>query len=193
MPTTAQPTATVLPSATPAPTTAPIPNLTLDQLAEQLLVEADDLAADARRPTGENRELEVVRHYVPVYLASACVAGQEPSVEDFRVVTGNALGNRKLVEREARGVIRVIISAADSWRNGNLDTATQLCLKPYLYPESVSDAKPAIELYLASSLPPLSPLARGGFETKARESAGEWFNLSDQQEPYISWLCGNQC
>lgn len=193
MPTTAPSPVTVLPSATLAPTSAPILILTLEQLAEQLGVEADALAADLRRPTGENRKLGVVRHYVAVFLASACVEGQEPSAEDFRIFAYNALGNRILVEREARGVIREIISAADRWRNGSLDATTQLCLKPYLYPESSLEAKPAIELYLASSLPPLSPLARGGFEAQTRERADEWFNLSDQQEAYISWLCGNQC
>jgi len=192
------PTATSLPTETPEPAITPTPDWTLerikrDRLAEQLLVEADALAADARRVSGENRALDVVRHYVPVYLASACVEGKEPSVEDFKVFTSNAIGNRRLVEREARGVIRVIIGAADSWRNQSLDAATQHCLKPYLYPESVPDATPAVELFLAASLPPLSPLVKGGFGAQVRDRADGWFNQTDNREPYISWLCGSNC
>ena len=199
-PATARPTPTVAPSPTaaPEPTIASTPDWTLertkrDRLAEQLLIEADSLAADARRVMGENRNLEVVRHYVSVYLASTCVDGQEASFDDFRLFANNAIGNRKLVEREARKVIRVIIAAADSWRKQSLDAATQHCLRPYLYPDSVSDAAPAVELYLASILPPLTKLSRGSFEAQARERAGGWFNQSETQEPYISWLCDNEC
>ena len=116
-----------------------------------------------------------------------------PSVEDFRQFTNNAIGNRRLVEREARNVIRVIIAAADSWRKQSFETATQHCLGSYLYPDSVSDGAPAVELYLASSLPPLTKLSRGSFEAQARENAGGWFDQSETEEPYIFWLCGTEC
>lgn len=198
VPLLATPTQTPLRTVTPEPTITPTPDWALvkiqrEQLAEQLIVEADAVATDARRLVGETRALDVVRHYVPVYLALACVESKEPSVKDFRLFTNNAIAKRTLVDRAALRVIRVILDAANSWRNQSLDTATQLCLQPYLYPESLTDAKPAIDLYLASSLPSLSPLAKGGFEAQVRGRAGGWFDQTDQQEPYISWLCGNDC
>ena len=195
-------TATPLPTptGTPEPATAATPDWAMekiqrDRLAEQLLIEADSVIADARRFEGAYRlALEAsIRHYVPLYLSTTCVEGKEPSVEDFRVFTNNAIAKRTLIDRAAIRIIRVIIGAAASWRNQNLDAATEHCLQPYLYPESVADARPAIDLYLAASLPSLSPLARGGFEAQVRETAGGWFDQTDQPEPYISWLCGDNC
>jgi len=191
------PTPSLLRTATPEPTIAPTIDWTLDRdwLAEQLLVEADSVASNARRfEGGDSRDLDVlVPLYVPLYLASRCVEGKKPSVEDFRVFANNSISKRTLVDQAAVRVIRVIISAADSWRTQSLDAATQHCLQPYLYPESASDANPAIDLYLVSSLPSLSPLAKSGFEVQVRERARRWFDQIDPQEPYISWLCGDNC
>lgn len=188
------------PTANPEPAVAATPDWDLekvqrDKLADQLLIEADSVAANAIRFEGrDSRDLgELVRQFVPLFMASACVEGKETSVKDFRVFANNAIGNRTSVNRAAIRTIRVIIGAAESWRNESLDAATQHCLQPYLYPESVSDARPAIDLYLAARLPTLSPLAKGGFEALVRETAGGWFDQTDQQEPYISWLCGDNC
>jgi hypothetical protein len=166
-----------------------------DRLAELLLIEADSVAADARRFEGGRRlALETpIYHYVPLYMTSTCLGGTEPSVEGFRVFANNSIARRTLVDREAVRIIRVIIGTAEGWRSQSLGAATQHCLQPYLYPESVADASPAIDLYLAASLPPLSPLAKGGFEAQVRATAGDWFDQSDRQEPYISWLCGDNC
>lgn len=187
-PTPSPPTATAF--ATPTPQT--LEGLSHEELVELLLIEADAIAEEADRFRGENRALDVVNHYVPVYLASACVENREPSIADFKLYTNNAVGNRRLVEREARQVIRVIIPAANSWRDQRLAPDTQQCLRPYLFPDSVSDAKPAIDIYLAFSLPPLEPLDRGVVEAQIGDRAGGWFE-TDRQEPYISWLCGGDC
>ena len=112
----------------------------------------------------DNEIIKVGKDYLKTSLLTCKVF--ENSVEDFRQFTNNAIGNRRLVEREARKVIRVIIAAADSWRKQSFDTATQHCLGSYLYPDSVSDGAPAVELYLASSLPPLTKLSRGSLKPK---------------------------
>ena len=188
------------PTETPEPEVPSTPDWAMqkiqrDRLADLLLIEADSVAADARRFEGGVRlALETpIGHYVPLYLTSTCLDGTEPSVEDFRLYTNNSIARRTQVDRASVRLIRMIIGVAESWRNQSLDTATQHCLQPYLYPESVADARPAIDLYLAASLPPLSPLAKGAFEAQVRATAGDWFDRDDQQEPYISWLCGDNC
>jgi hypothetical protein len=64
------------------------------------------------------------------------------------------------------------------------------CLQSYLYPESLADAGPAIELYLASSLPNLPVRFWDGIQSATARRAGGWFNETDRQQPFIIWLCG---
>ena len=81
------------------------------------------------------------------------------------------------------GAVRVIkaISAVG-------DTAAEPCLQPYLYPESVSDASPAVELFLASRVMALPFDTRGSFKSVFRGMAAGWFQ-TDRQDPFITWLC----
>jgi hypothetical protein len=87
-----------------------------DRLADQLLVEADSVAADARRFEGGDRlVLETpIRHFVPLYLTTACLEGKIPTVEDFRIITNNSIAKRTLVDRASVRIIRVIIASAES-------------------------------------------------------------------------------
>tara|TARA_R110000824_G_C15232376_1_gene678769 strand:- start:14726 stop:15523 length:798 start_codon:yes stop_codon:yes gene_type:complete len=153
-----------------------------DSLAGRLLVEADAAVPYMADP---HARFVKVRKYVPVYMAKACLEETQPSAEGFNTFVRST--NRRGPSGEAVLVIRDIIAVDGKWQDQSFDAAKQHCLQPYLRPESVSDAIPAIDLILASIN--LSPYAKGGFETSFRREVGGWFDRSNPQEPYISWLC----
>jgi len=152
-----------------------------DSLAGRLLVEADAAVPYMADSLSHFK----VRKYVPVYMAKACLEETQPSAEGFNTFVRST--NRRGPSGEAVLVIRDIIAVDGKWQDQSFDAAKQHCLQPYLRPESVSDAIPAIDLILASIN--LSPYAKGGFETSFRREVGGWFDRSNPQEPYISWLC----
>lgn len=173
---------------------APTPDWTLerikrDRLAENLLIEADALAIEIYPPgrgaLGEFHQMRM-RWNVPGYMATACVEGKQPTVEGFKSFVRSSGRDPSRVAKRAIGAIK---AADDEWQANNLDAVTQHCLRPYLSPESVSDAAPAVDLYTATAVVSFAPDLRDSFESVVRRRAGGWFKTVDQHEPFISWLC----
>jgi len=129
-----------------------------------------------------------MRWYVPSYMATACAEENQPSVSGYKTYARNSHLASIGPDSEAVRAIQAIDAAHYRWKDQSLDVATQLCFQTYVYPESVSDATPAVELYLASSLPTLSSLVRDSFESTVRQRASGWFNQTNTEQPYISWL-----
>ena len=161
-----------------------------DYMAEQLLLEADAIAGQITTGVQRDHYQRLVRLYVPVYMANACVEESHPSVEGFNTNARGALSAGRGPELESIRVIKAINDAHDKWKSESIDAATQHCLQPYLYPESISDAGPALELLLASRVMALPFDLRDSFESVFRGMAARWFQ-TDQQEPFVSWMC--QC
>ena len=160
-----------------------------DYLAEQLLVEADAIAREIS-PSGTTLDFyqQLVSSQVPVYMANVCVKGGQPSAQEFTTITRANLSMGRSSEAEAHRVIKAISDAHNKWARESLDAASQLCLQPYLYPQSVSDAAPAVELHIVAAIKSVSSPFRGSFKSAARGRAAGWFQ-TDQQEPFISWIC----
>jgi hypothetical protein len=129
--------------------------------------------------------------YVPVYMSSACLGGTEPSTEGFRdmVTTGvirDSSGEyRTNLESQARRVVQTI-----SEKGIGQDAATNSCLQPYLYPESVSDAASAVDLCLAATLTAMPSRFRDGHAAVTNGRASDWFNTTEPRQPFLTWLCG---
>jgi hypothetical protein len=126
--------------------------------------------------------------YVPVYMASACLDGVEPSREGFKemvttgVVMDSSGGIRSNLESQARWLIQKI--------NEKEEAATDFCSQSYLYPESMADARPAIDLYLALTSGTVPDRFRGGLTGLINDHAAGWFNATEPRQPFIRWLCG---
>lgn len=151
-----------------------------DYMAEQLLTEADAIAREiSKGGTTRDYYQEIVRLYVPVYMADICIKGSQPFAQGFTAITRANLSAGRGAEVEALRVIKALGAVGD--------TDTQQCLQPYLHPESISDASPAIDLYLAAITSVSSPF-RGSFKSVVGGMAAGWFQ-TDRQEPFIPWLC----
>ena len=152
-----------------------------DYIAEQLLVEADAIAREISK-SGTRRDYyqEVVRLYVPVYMAEVCVKGSQPFAQGFTAITRANLSAGRGPDVEAVRVIKAMKDVGE--------TATQQCLQPYLHPESISDASPAVDLFLASRVMALPFDLRDSFKSVVMDMAAGWFQ-TDRQESFIFWMC----
>jgi hypothetical protein len=195
--------------ASPSPTPEPKPDLFIermkrDQVAQDLKAEVPGIARRiAPNWTGVYdipwlaKSLEL---YVPVYMASTCLDGAEPSTEGFRdmvtagvVIDSPSQGKvRWNLESLAHRLIQTIREEGKGQK-----AATNFCLQSYLYPESVSDAAPAIDLYLTITFVNFSPDDRENYASIVNDHAADWFNTTEPRQPFIIWLCewssGNLC
>lgn len=113
-------------------------------------------------------------------MAGICLEGSQPSAQSFTTSTRANLSAWRGPDVEAVRVIKAL--------NDVRDTSIHPCLQPYLHPNSVSDASPAVELYLASRVMELPYDTRDSFKSVVRDMAAGWFQ-TDKQEPFISWMC----
>jgi hypothetical protein len=136
--------------------------------------------------------------YVPVYMASACLDGTEPSREGFRemVTTGVVIDSFGEVQSNLESQVRRLTQTIIEKAKGQ-EAATNGCLQSYVYPESVSDAAPAVDLYLTSTLMTVSADLRESLASLIHQRAADWFNATEPRQPFIIWLCewssGNPC
>src|SRR5918992_6183730 len=176
-----------------APT--PTPDLLFERMTRDLAVQ--DLKAEAPSialliaPNGYYSSwlTYYLELYVPVYMASACLGGTEPSREGFRdlVTTGVVMGSSGRVRLNLQSLAHQVIQAISE---KGQEAATNLCLQPYLDPKSMADAAPAVDLCLALTLLDLPSRLRDGHVAVTNGRASEWFNTTEPRQPFLPWLCG---
>jgi hypothetical protein len=186
--------------ASPSPTPDPKPDLLFerikrDQVAQDLKAEVPGIAR-LIAPNASGGYLGALTNrlglYVPVYMASACLGGTEPSREGFRdmvttgVVRDSSGQYRWNLESQARRVIQAISEKRQ-------EAATNGCLQSYLSPESVADAAPAVDLCLAPAILQVSARFEGGLEAIYKRRAADWFNLPEPREPFLNWMLYLPC
>jgi hypothetical protein len=172
----------------PEPTLTPVPDLLFermmrDQVMQELKAEAPRIARLIAPDTaGRHFELltEDVELYASVYVASACLEGEEPSTEGFRdmMTTGPDGGWTDHIPQTIRAI-----------NEKGQEEEISGCLQPYLYPESMADAAPAIDLNQALVKVGVATRFRTGLEGFYREHAANWFTLPEPRQPFLSWMC----
>jgi hypothetical protein len=173
-----------------------------DQVAQDLKAEVPGIArliapnwTGAFDYIGLTRSLEL---YVPVYMASACLDGIEPSREGFKemVTTGVVADSPGKIRSNRESLALRLIQTILAEREGQ-KAATNFCLQSYLYPESVSDAAPAVDLYLTLTSVNVPSDLRESYASLIHQRAAGWFNATEPRQPFIIWLCewssGNLC
>jgi hypothetical protein len=65
-----------------------------------------------------------------------------------------------------------------------------MCLRPYLSPWSMADAKVAIDMVTRVAQSNVPARFRSGLGSVYGGIATTWFNESDRQVPFICWLSG---
>lgn len=181
---TAKPTATPLP--TPVPQYWPTP---------------EDFNALAFNRIGAlpSTDVYMYRQYASVYIASECLAEKEMSFDGFRTFLNQPLlmvrttDSDPMIKVIARDVIAQITRTAEARTNLGSTPSVSNCLRPYLYPESATEAALAIEL--VDGLAPLSEVSRDSRDIVAsirQQFAYKWFGSPEAQErPFLPWYCEN--
>ena len=164
-----------------------------DWLAEQLLVETEVIARDIWGSQYSNpfqrRPIDRKTMYVPSYIATACVEETQPTVEGFNAFMRGAISAGNDSVSEAKRAIQTLTAAAGKWESQGFDAATQQCLQPYFFPQSVSDAKPAIDLEWTITIAGVAPQFVEYAEKREYSRASEWFTQAGERRPFITWLC----
>ena len=142
----------------PTETVYTAPDAMLDRMKRQYLQE--ELLAEATPLAGLSKVLaytsDYVKRYVPVYLATACIQRQDPSVQGFREYVINHRGSAPDgLAKEAINQIRAL--AGES----------RPCFQPYMAPVSMLDAGPAIDLYTVYAERQVSPPFRDGIPSRS--------------------------
>lgn len=183
-----------IPSPTPtpsaSPTSSPIPTRDIDATVESRVRET--VAAMPTEPQ-YLPTLEDFRVYAPVrtsdddygpyvatYVASECLAGRDLSFVGFGSFLNeiNQTG-KKLLNLTAELVISEIAAQPHGGE----------CMRPFLNPQSGSDAVLAADLVLAVRWPYVGPFERF-LPDIIRERSGRWFDPSiGKGQPYLTWLC----
>ena len=173
--------------ATIAAMPSPTPDLALERikrthLTEELLKEiprgslyGQDSSERAMATFGE--------HYVPIYMASACLEDQEPSAQGFKDFTVRWFARDVSPEPKALTTIQEIREQISIGVPPG-----KLCLQSYVAPGSVGDAGLAVDLYRAAVLRSIPVAFRTGLESVIQRHARKWFE-TDRQQPFIIFLC----
>ena len=121
--------------------------------------------------------------YVPIYMASACLEGREPSAQGFKDFTVTWFAQDVSPEPKALTTIQEIREQISPGV-----PPEKLCLQPYHDPVSVADGGLAVDLYLAAVLRSIPIDFRTGLNGAIQRHARKWFE-TDRQQPFIIFLC----
>ena len=116
--------------------------------------------------------------YVALYVASECLAGRDTSFEGFGLFIDQTT-NRNLNVKAAQSIDEII----------DRPPKKRECMRPFLNPQSGSDAVLAADLVLAVRWPHVGPFERFLPEI-IRERSGRWFDPSvSKDRPFLTWFC----
>ena len=165
----------------------PTPDVALERIkrthmTEELLKEIPH-ASLYGQDSSERAMATFGKHYVPIYMASACLEGREPSAQGFKDFTVTWFAQDVSPEPKALTTIQEIREQISIGV-----PPEKLCLQPYLDPASVADGGLAVDLYRAAVLRSIPFEFRTGLDTALQRHAEKWFE-TDGQQPFIIFLC----
>jgi hypothetical protein len=196
-------------SSVPTPTTALIPEevnapeptpdlmferMKREQIAQDLKAEvpgiAYQLAPNANGSYLHWLQTGILEGFVPVYMVSTCLDGTEPSAEGFRqmVATGVVKDSSGNFRTNLESLAMQLIERIDE-KGKEQNPVADFCLQPYLYPESIADAAPAVDLYLSVTNMNLPLHLRERYASVINGQGAEWFNEPEPRQPFLTWLC----
>jgi hypothetical protein len=136
--------------------------------------------------TAFDLNVEYVQAYAPSYLALACLEGVEPTPQYFRDAIGKT-GSNSPGDISDR-VIRLMVDEFQRLEREVEDPS--MCLRPYLSPWSMADAKVAMDMVTRVGGSNLPSRFKGGVQNFTIHVASAWFDKSDRQMPFICWMSG---
>jgi len=139
---------------TPVPQYWPTP----EDFKALAFIRIDALAKDSpsvmrlKSPTDDGYVGDSYGQYASVYIASECLAGMDMSFAGFgefidqKLLMVQSDDGRETIELTGQNVISRIVSTAALRIELGLSPSVSSCMRPYLYPESATEAILAIEL-----------------------------------------------